>query len=238
MAGTVFDDWAVSDRKATAMTVTGTAGKALILLTIVCVCAAISWTQMGQGAIKPVWMFGTAIAGLVLGLVTSFKPAWAPITAPLYSAAQGFFLGMLSNFLNTRYPGIAIQAVAATLATSFAMLFLYSTRIIRVTNTFTKFVVGATGALMLVYLASFAMSLFGMPMRFLHDSGPISLAVSAFAIGLAALNLLLDFDFIEDQSNAGAPKSLEWYGAFGLMVTLIWLYIEMLRLLAKLQDRR
>jgi uncharacterized YccA/Bax inhibitor family protein len=167
-----------------------------------------------------------------------WKPTWIPTIAPLYSACQGFFLGAVSYLVNLRYPGIAAQAVGLTFATSMVMLTMYTTRMVRVTPTFTKFVVAATGALFLVYMLNIILRFFGMSVPFIHDSGPIGLAFSAVAIGLASMNLLLDFDFIEEQSAAGAPKQLEWFGAFGLVVNLVWLYIEILRLLMKLQDRR
>lgn len=238
MGGTVFDDWARTDSRSTTMTVAGTATKALGLLAICVACAGVSWTQVSQGEQMGGLAMGAAIAGLVLGLFTCFVPKWAMITAPLYSAAQGFFLGAISRFFDMRYPGIALQAVGLTFATSMIMLFMYASRMVRVTPVFTRLVVAATGALFLVYLVTFILSLFGVHIGFIHGAGPIGLAVSAFAIGLAALNLLLDFDFIESKAAEGAPKTLEWYGAFGLMVTLIWLYIEILRLLAKLQGSR
>jgi uncharacterized YccA/Bax inhibitor family protein len=238
LGGSVFDDWAATERRATTMTVAGTAAKALGLLIVLGVCAAVAWTQVLRGQFSYGWMIGAAIAGMIVGFVTIFVPKWAPITAPIYSACQGYFLGAISSVINQRYPGIASQAVLATVATALAMLFLYATRIVRVTDAFMRIVVGCTGALVLLYISSWILRLFGVNVSFLYDSSPLSIGISAVAIGLAALNLLLDFDFIEQKSREGAPKSLEWYGAFGLMVTLIWLYLEILRLLAKLQDRR
>jgi uncharacterized YccA/Bax inhibitor family protein len=238
MGGTVFDDWARTDSRGTTMTVQGTAAKAAGLFVVLLVCAGVTWTQAANGHLNGGILIGSVIAGLVLAIATAFKPTWAPVTAPLYAAAQGFFLGAFSSLVNIRYPGIAVQAVAYTFGTAATMLVLYSTRLVRVTEPFTRMVVAGTGALCLVYFVSFLLHMFGVSFPYLHDSGPISLLVSAIAIGLAAMNLLLDFDYIENQAREGAPKTLEWYGAFALMVTLVWLYIEILRLLMKLQDRR
>ncbi len=238
MGGTVFDDWARTDNRSTTMTVSGTAIKAAGLLVVCVVCAGVGWNQAATGSSLGGWLIGASFGGLVLAVATVLRPTWAWATAPLYSAAQGVVLGVISRFLDTRYPGIAIQAVGLTFATALAMLTLYGTRVVRVTDTFRRIVYAGTGALLLVYVASFLLRMFGVQMPYLHDAGPISLVFSAVAIGLASMNLLLDFDFIEMQSERGAPKYLEWYGAFALMVTLIWLYMEILRLLAKLQDRR
>jgi uncharacterized YccA/Bax inhibitor family protein len=136
-----------------------------------------------------------------------------------------------------RYPGIAASAVTATVATALVVFIMYTTRLVRVTPGLTRFIVGATGAFLVFILVSFALRFFGIQFESISDASPLSLGISAIAIGLASLNLLLDFDFIERRSAEGAPKYLEWYGAFGLMVTLIWLYIEILRLLAKLNRR-
>lgn len=237
MAGGVFDDWAVTDRGTNTMTVRGTATKAVGLLAIVGLCAYVSWTQVGAGTVNMGLLIGSAVAGLILAFATAFKPAWAPVTAPLYSACQGFVLGAISNILNQRYPGIASSAVGATVATAAVIFGMYTTRLVRVTPGLTRFIVGATMAFGLYMVVWFISRMFGAQFESINDASPLSLGISAIAIGIASLNLLLDFDFIEKQSNAGAPKSLEWYGAFALMVTLIWLYIEILRLLAKLNRR-
>lgn len=238
MGGTVFDDWARTDGRSTTMTVAGTATKALAFLAICFASAGYAWKQVEVNPSIGGWIMGASIAGLVLAFLTIFLPKWAWLTGSLYSAAQGVALGAISRILDARYPGIALQAVGLTFATTLAMLMMYTTRVIRVTPTFQRFVIAGTGALFLVYLLSWVLRMFGVPMPYLHDASPLGLLVSAVAIGLASMNLLLDFDYIEGQSERGAPKYLEWYGAFGLMVTLVWLYIEILRLLAKLQDRR
>ena len=237
-AGTIFDDWARSDARPTTMTVAGTAVKAMVLLAIAFGCAAVAWTQMGNQSISGGLLIGGLIGGAVLAIATCFKPTWAPVTAPLYSACEGFLLGAISNMLNARYPGIAAQAIGMTFGVTFLMLFLYTSRTIRVTPKLTKGIIAATGAIMLVYLVSFVLRMFGIGVPYIHGAGWIGIGFSVFVVGLAAFNLLLDFDFIEAQSNRGAPKSMEWYGAFGLMVTLVWLYLEVLRLLAKLQSSR
>ncbi len=236
MGGTVFDDWARTDSRSTTMTVQGTAAKGALLLAILAVCASVSWGQVQNGQLSGGILMGSGIAGFVLAMVTTFMPKYAFITAPLYAAAEGFFLGAISSVINLRYPGIAIQAVAFTIGTTATMLALYSTRMVQVTESFTRMVIAGTGALCVTYLMSFVLSLFHIDLG-LFGSGLLGLGVSVVAIALAAMNLLLDFDYIEKQAQRGAPKSLEWYGAFGLMVTLVWLYMEILRLLSKLQDR-
>ena len=238
MGGTVFDDWARTDSRSTTMTVQGTAAKAVGMLVVLFVCASVAWTQGVNPQSAVGYMAGGGIVGFIFAMVTCFKPTWAPVTAPIYAAAEGFFLGGLSALMNFRYPGIVPPAIACTFGTAASMLLLYTTRVVRVTEPFTRMIVAGTGAVCLVYLISMLMRFFGMEFPLIHESGPIGLAFSAICIGLAAMNLLLDFDYIEKQVSRGAPKLLEWYGAFALMITLVWLYVEILRLMAKLQDRR
>jgi len=182
------------------------------------------------------------IAGFVVAIITTFKPTLAPWTAPIYAALEGAFLGALSQLVEMRfaaaYPGIALQAVMLTCGTLLVMLFLYSSGIVRVTERLKAGIMMATGAVMLFYVASMLLSLFGVSIPFVFSATPIGIAFSLFVVGLAAFNLLLDFDFIEEGARSQAPKYMEWYGAFGLMVTLIWLYLEMLRLLQKLASSR
>lgn len=224
--------------RSTTMTVTGTALKTFVLLALLMTSAAWSYNEATNGDLGPGLLIGSAIGGMVLGLITIMKPTIAGWTAPVYSVLEGIFLGAISQQFDSRFPGLAIQAVALTGATTFVMLFLYTTRIIRVTNQLTTGIVAATAAIALVYLVSMVAMMFGVRVPMIFDSGPIGIAFSVFVVGLAAFNLLLDFDFIERGSEAGLPKSMEWYGAFGLMVTLVWLYLEVLRLLRKIQDRR
>ena len=182
-------------------------------------------------------MNGGVIAGLVLGLVTSFKPAWAPLTGPLYGVAEGLFLGGISAMLNASYPGVVVQAVLLTFGVALSMLAVYRARLVRVTDRFRLGVVAATGGLCFIYLVTALLHGFGVRVPFIHQAGPLGIVFSLFVVGLAALNLVLDFDFIERGAQGGAPHYMEWYGAFALMVTLVWLYIECLRLLVKFNSR-
>jgi len=170
--------------------------------------------------------------------VTIFKPAWAPVTSPIYAALEGLALGALSAIFEARYPGIVIQAVGLTFGTLVALLVVYRSGLIPVTENFKLGVVAATGGIAFVYLIGFVMSFFGASIPLIHGSSAIGIAFSLLVVGVAALNLVLDFDFIEQGAERRVPKYMEWYAAFGLLVTLVWLYLELLRLLAKLQDRR
>jgi uncharacterized YccA/Bax inhibitor family protein len=172
-----------------------------------------------------------------MALVTAFRPQSSAITAPIYAILEGLFLGAISAIVNAAYPGVAFQAVLLTIGTLFTMLFLYRSGRIRATPRFRRGVLMATGAVFFAYLISFLMGLFGMPIGFMHSAGPLGILINLVIIVIAALNLILDFDFIERGSKMAAPKYMEWYGAFGLMVTLIWLYIEFLRLLARFAGR-
>ncbi|WP_024889833.1 Bax inhibitor-1/YccA family protein [Luteimonas huabeiensis] len=225
-----------------AMTLNGTVNKTGILLLLTVLTAAFSWSQAigadGQPAANVgAYVWGGAIGGFVVALVTVFKKEWAPVTAPLYALVEGLFLGAISAMFNNLYDGIVMQAVLLTFGTLFALLFAYRSGLIRATENFKLGVVAATGGIMLVYLASIALRLFGIDMPYIHDNGLIGIGFSLFVVVVAALNLVLDFDLIESGVEQGAPKYMEWYGAFGLLVTLVWLYLEFLRLLAKLQSR-
>jgi len=175
--------------------------------------------------------------GLIFALVTVFKKQWSGVTAPIYALLEGLALGGISAALNARFPGIAIEAVSLTFGTLLVLLVAYRSRLIRVTAKFRLGVVAATGAILLFYVAEMVLGFFGIRFAAINGSGPIGIGVSLVIVVVAALNLVLDFDFIERGVQAGAPKYMEWYGAFGLMVTLVWLYLEMLRLLAKINSR-
>jgi len=224
------------------MTLQGTSIKTLVLAGCLLVTATYSWSlvmdPLGPSARLPVIIWGGAIGGLVMALVTIFKKTWAPVTAPIYALLEGLFLGGISALFEGMYQGIVIQAVGLTIGTLVALLFAYVSRIIKPTENFKLGVTAATGGIFLMYMFSWAMSMFGMQLGFIHNSGLLSIGISVFVIVIAALNLVLDFDFIEKGVEEGAPKYLEWYAAFGLMVTLIWLYIEILRLLSKIYGRR
>jgi uncharacterized YccA/Bax inhibitor family protein len=236
---TFAQNWAIADTRSTTMTVQGTCLKAMVLLAVVMASAAFSWVQSENGAMTSGMLIGSLVGGLVFFFMTALKPAWAPWTAPLYSACQGVLLGVISRYAEIQYEGIAIQAVALTGGVTFLMLFFYVTGIIKVTGQLATGIVAATGAIALLYLVSFVMSMFGAHIPFIHGNGMLSIGFSVFVVGLAAFNLLLDFDFIDRGANQyHLSKSMEWYGAFGLMVTLIWLYLEVLRLLQKVNSRR
>ncbi len=223
------------------MTLSGTVNKTLVMLLLVIAGAFFTWNQalvQTNNSLLPILMIGGAIGGLVVAMVTIFKKEWSPVTAPIYAVLEGLFLGGISSVLNQAYPGIVIQAVGLTFGVALSLLLVYRSGLIKVTDNFRLGIAAATGGIFLVYLASFVMSFFGMRIPFIHESGMIGIGFSLFVVVIAALNLVLDFDFIEHGAASGAPKFMEWYGAFGLMVTLIWLYIEILHLLAKLQGRR
>ena len=222
-----------------AMTVQGTVNKTGVLL--LCVVATSAWTWGLAHSPQPEnampWMIGGVFGGLIAALVTIFKRNWAPISAPIYALFEGLFLGGISAVLDKSYPGIAFQAVGLTFGTLAVMLMAYKTGLIRATARFKLGVIAATGGIALFYLAEIVLGFFHIAVPAVNGSGPIGIGFSLLVVGLAAFNLLLDFDFIEKAAYAQAPKYMEWYGAFGLMVTLIWLYLEMLRLLSKLQRR-
>lgn len=224
-----------------AMTVQGTVYKTLLLLMLVVLSAGWTWMKFAQsgdnGAIATPWVGIGALGGFVMALITVFKKEWAPITAPIYAVLQGLFIGGISSQLETVYPGIVIQAAGLTFGTLFAMLLAYQSGLIRATERFKMGVVAATGGIMIVYLVSFVLSFFGMQPSFMYSSSLLSIGISLFVIVIAALNFILDFDFIEQGARQNVPKYMEWYGAFAMMVTLIWLYIEFLRLLSKMRNR-
>jgi uncharacterized YccA/Bax inhibitor family protein len=229
------------DPTAPSMTLEGTVNKAALLLFLVVVPAAWVWSQVRTAfdpSVAGPWIALGVIGGFIAAIVTIFKKEWSPVTAPVYAALEGLALGGLSALLETKYPGIAMQAVALTFATLAAMLLAYRSGLIKATEKFKLGVITATGAIALYYLVGLVLSFFHVAMPFLQGNSTASLVVSGVIVIVAALNLILDFDFIETGVTAGAPKYLEWYGAFGLMVTLIWLYLEILRLLAKARSRR
>ncbi|HYK83616.1 MAG TPA: Bax inhibitor-1/YccA family protein [Gemmatimonadales bacterium] len=230
------------DPTAPAMTVEGTVNKAAFLLFLVAVPAAWVWAQVRPGidpwGVVGPWVGLGAIGGFIAAIATIVKKEWAPVTAPVYAALEGLVLGGVSAGLEATYHGIVVQAVGLTFATLAAMLIAYRSGLIQPTERFKLGVVAATGAIALYYIVGLVLSFFGVAMPFLQGNSTASLVVSGVIVVVAALNLVLDFDFIETGVAAGAPKYMEWYGAFGLMVTLIWLYLEIARLLAKARSRR
>jgi uncharacterized YccA/Bax inhibitor family protein len=224
----------------TRMTLTGTVNKTGILL--LCALATAAWTwrlflQSHDMADVAPWMLIGVFGGLIFAMVTIFKKEWSPITAPIYALLEGLVLGGLSALMELHYPGIAIQAVGLTFGTLFVLLLAYRSGMIQVTQKFRLGVVAATGGIMVFYLLQMLMGFFGFQFTSINGSGPIGIGFSLIVVAVAALNLVLDFDFIERGVQYGAPKYMEWYGAFGIIVTLVWLYLEMLRLLSKLRSR-
>ena len=187
-------------------------------------------------AVNGLMMLGL-LGGFIIAMVTVFKRQWAGLTAPAYALLQGLALGGISAMFELQYPGIVIQAVGLTFGTLAVLLLAYKTGLIKPTENFRLMIVAATGGIALLYLVSFVMGFFGSSVGFIHSNGLFGIGFSLFVVAIAALNLVLDFDFIEAGAEQGAPKYMEWYGAFSLMVTLVWLYLEILRLLAKLRSR-
>ena len=222
-----------------AMTVSGTVNKTAIALVILMATAAYTWNLglAGDPSVGTYTMVGS-IAGFVVAMVTIFKKTWAGVTAPLYAALEGLALGGISVSFEAQYPGIVSNAVFLTFGTLGALLMAYRSGLIKATENFKLGVVAATGGICLVYIVSFVLRFFGTSIPLIHGSGTFGILFSLFVVGIAALNLVLDFDFIEAGAERGAPKYMEWYATFGLLVTLIWLYLEILRLLAKMQNRR
>ncbi len=239
MSGRVFEKVGSVEAGSSFMTINGTITKIGLMLLLVIVSAAYTWTMVAgadPGRAGTLAIVG-AIGGFIMAMVTVFRPKSAAFTAPVYAILEGLFLGAISAIINAMYPGVAFQAVLLTIGTLFTMLFLYRSGRIRATPRFRRGVMMATGAVFFAYLISWIMSLVGMPVGFMHSAGPLGIVINLVIIVIAALNLIMDFDFIEKGSRMAAPKYMEWYGAFGLMVTLVWLYIEFLRLLARFGGR-
>ncbi|HEX4066644.1 MAG TPA: Bax inhibitor-1/YccA family protein [Acidobacteriaceae bacterium] len=222
------------------MTLEGTVNKTGMLLVCAVATAAWTWHLAMNPATLPMdslLLIVGLIGGLIFALITTFKKTWAPVTAPIYALLEGLVLGGISAMFEMRYPGIAIESVCLTFGTLFVLLLAYKSGMIRVTQKFRLGVVAATGAIFLFYMAEMVLGFFHIHFASINGSGPLGIGISLVIVCVAALNLVLDFDFIESGVAAGAPKYMEWYGAFGLMVTLVWLYLEMLRLLSKLRSR-
>jgi len=238
--------YGVERPRSTVTTVQGSVAKTFLLLAILSFTGLWAWNSFGTAQFPQIALPISAIGGFIVAMITIFRPTSAPITAPLYAALEGVVLGAISRIYDMtygarfegQYGGIAMQAVMLTCGVLFVMLFIYGTRLIRVTQKLQMGIIAATGALALFYIVTLLLGFFGVTMPLVFSSSPLGIGFSLLVVGLAAFNLLLDFDFIEKAAYAQAPKYMEWYGAFGLMVTLIWLYLEILRLLAKLSDRR
>jgi uncharacterized YccA/Bax inhibitor family protein len=233
LQGDIFKKSAVMDTS-DVMTVSGAVNKSFFMLILLVFSASFVWSRPEAAA---PFLFPSVILGFIVALVTIFKKEYSPITAPIYALIQGVVLGTVSSFFEMRYPGIVIQAVGLTISTLFCMLFAYKSGVIKVTEKFKLGVVAATGGIAVLYVVSIIMGFFGANIGFIHSSGPMGIGFSVFVVIIAALNLVMDFDLIEKGAQYHAPKYMEWYGAFALMVTLVWLYLEILRLLAKTRSR-
>jgi uncharacterized YccA/Bax inhibitor family protein len=244
--GTVWhppiDDGPLTPYRTGVMTIGGAITATGVLFALLLVTSVIGWNLVkvdanGDVTSFPGWIIVALIGALGVAIVTAFKPTIARYTAPVYALAEGLVVGAISHVFDAQYSGIVIQAVGATIGVFTVMLALYGLRIIRVTDRFRRIVIGATVGVMLLYGVSLLFSLFGNTPSFLHDASLLGIGLSVVVAGIAAFNLALDFDLIEKGANAGAPKYMEWYAAFGLMVTIVWLYLELLRLLARLRER-
>lgn len=241
---TIFKKQPFAYANTNVMTVGGTATKTLLLLLMVIAGAAYTW-KLYYNATNPQsitgWMFGGLIVAFILAMIISFKPKTAQFLAPIYAAGEGLALGGLSAIFNEQFaltaPNIVINAVALTLVTALVMLTVYRSGIIKVNGTFMKVLSIAMISILVFYLGSWIVSLFGVNLAMLHNSSPLSIGISLVIVAVAAFSLLADYEFIRQASAAGAPKYMEWYGAFGLTVTLVWLYLEILKLLAKFANR-
>lgn len=223
------------------MTARGTIHKFGFLFLMMMASAAYTWHAYYEGQNVTTFMWVGLLGGLGLALVISFKPNLAPYLAPAYSLLEGLMVGAISAIINEAmresYPGIIMQAVSLTFGAAFGMFLLYNFKIIRATERFKSIIFTATAGIAIFYLIAMVLRQFGVDIPFLHEGGLMGIGFSLFVVAIAALNLIIDFDMIEKGSEMGAPKYMEWYCAFGLLVTIVWLYIEILRLLSKLQSR-
>src|SRR5580692_10290829 len=238
-AGRTFTVNGVAAGYGPSMTISGTVNKAGILMLCVIATSMYTWNQFftnGPSAVAGYTMIG-AIGGFIVAMATVLKKEWSPVTAPIYALLEGLFLGSLSAMMELRFPGIAIEAVALTFGTCFVMLLAYRSGLIRPTQKFAIGIIAATGGIALVYFLSMILGFFHVQVPGIFGNGPVGILFSLAVVIIASLNLILDFGMIEEGAYRGAPKYMEWYGAFGLMVTLVWLYLEMIRLLSKLRSR-
>ena len=226
------------------MTVRGTMNKFGFMLFMVIGGATYTWRLLAQGApdTMQTFMMVGIFGGLICALAIIFKPTWAPYLAPAYGLLEGFFLGGISAIMNEafaeKYPGLVMQAVGLTFGVAIAMFLLYNFKVIKATEKFKSIVISATMGIAIFYLIAMVVRMFGVNMPFMYDSSLLGIGISLFIIAIAAMNLILDFDMIERGAEQGAPKYMEWYGAFGLLVTLVWLYLEILKLLSRFAGRK
>jgi uncharacterized YccA/Bax inhibitor family protein len=230
----------VSAAGADSMTINGAVQKTAGLLFLLLCSGAYTWTvaRVDGGAAAGPWILVGLVTGLIAFFTMIFKKDWSPVLAPVYALAEGLVLGGLSAMYEAAFHGIVFSAVTLTVATLGVLLLVYRLGIIKATEKFKVGVVAATGAICVVYVVSLILNMFGREIPYIHQTGTIGIVFSLFVVGIAALNLILDFDFIETGAANGAPRYMEWFAAAGLLVTLVWLYLEILRLLAKLNSRR
>jgi len=232
--------YAATDRT---MTVQGTIKKIFALLLLVIGAAAFTWSkvnmsfELGEPSVRG-WMIGGSIAGFVLAIVITVKKELATFLSPIYAICEGLFIGAISAYFEMMFPGIIMRAVLLTFSVFFGMIFLFRIKLIRATQRFRSIILAATAGIALAYLVTFIVGLFGVNMAFMYNGGTLGIVISLIIVAIAALNLILDFDFIEKGAECGLPAYFEWYGAFGLMVTIVWLYVEILRLLVKIFGSR
>ncbi len=224
------------------MTERGTLNKFFLLFLLVMASASLTWKAFYDGVNVMPWMIGSAILGFITAMIVIFKKEWAAYLTPVYALFEGVFLGAISATYNNAFaktaPGIVTQAVLLTFGAVIAMYLLYRFRIIKVTEQFRSIILIATAGIAIFYVLSMVLRMFSVDIAFLHEGSLLGIGFSLVVVVIAALNLLLDFDMIEKGVAAGAPKYMEWYGAFGLLVTIVWLYLEILRLLSKLTSRK
>lgn len=237
--GGPITDGPVSTWHAQTLTVGGVAQTTAILFALLLLSAAAGWASTPDAGFNSVEFPMLAIVGIFVGfavaITLAFKPMWAKWLAPVYAIAEGFFVGAISKAYENQYDGIVVQAAGATMAVFAVMLVLYRTRIIKVTDRMRRIVIGATLGIAVFYGISILVNLFGGDVPFINSASPLGIGFSFLVAGLAAFNLALDFDFVERAQAAGMPKQVEWYAGFGILVTVVWLYLEILRLLSKLQ---
>jgi uncharacterized YccA/Bax inhibitor family protein len=228
--------------QADTMTSQGVVYKTAILLLLVILSSSFTWMKFVQGggnaSLVSGWMMLGLIGGFITAMATAFKPTWAPVSAPIYALLEGLFIGGLSATFEAQFPGIVIQATMLTFGTLLAMLAAYQSGMIQATENFKLGVVAATGGIAIFYLVAIVLGFFGVNIPFITGGGTIGIAFSVIVVIIAALNFVIDFDFIEQGAKKGLPKYMEWYGAFALMVTLVWLYMEILRLLSKMRESK
>lgn len=235
-----INDGPISPYRTEGMTIGGAATATGVLFVLLLVGGAFGWsaTKVSADTVEiPAWIIAPALAAFVLAIVSFFKPKIARFTSPFYAVLEGLFLGAISRAYEAQWDGLVLQAVLATAGVFAAMLFLYSTKVIKVTDRFRRVIIGATMGVAVLYLVALVARLFGGDLAFINSPSAFGIIFSVVVAGVAAFNLALDFDMIERQANAGAPKYMEWYCALGLMVTIVWLYLELLRLLSKLRER-